>query len=42
MKNSTHGERSHDVSNRWVGSQMSVPKENGFPAMVVVDSGSLW
>ena len=39
-KKSSHGDRSHDVSNRWVGSQTSVPNLNGFPAMVV-DRSSL-
>src|SRR5687768_16236243 len=35
-KNRAHGDSSHDVSNRWVGSQRSVPNLNACPAMVPI------
>jgi hypothetical protein len=37
QKKSAHGESSHDVSNRWVGSQTSVPNLNGRRAAMVSD-----
>lgn len=39
QKKSAHGDSSHDVSNRWVGSQASVPNLNGRPtAMMPIDA----
>ena len=36
QKKRAHGDSSHDVSNRWVGSQRSVPNLNACPAMVPI------
>jgi hypothetical protein len=36
QKKRAHGDSSHDVSNRWVGSQRSVPNLKACPAMVPI------
>jgi hypothetical protein len=41
IANSTHGGRSQEVSNRWLGSQMSVPNLKGLESFSLAILGSL-